>query len=173
MFHLWFTLLGGSFIFFDMDPSILFLVFPIFGVLWFIYDWHSFVISFLVIKGSTWYEGRRNPDGYYHVYTMTIHRPWNMFLASFGNWKIMFQLLLYFTWRIQPQTFWKALWVFWVRKNVTLSTAHEVGLLHEHKFFASQRKGFWSWESYTMELNVTKDCHSQQSASLQKLLNAI
>ncbi len=30
-------------------------------------------------------------------------------------------------------------------------------LLHEHKFFASQRKGFWSWESYTMELNVTKD----------------
>jgi hypothetical protein len=35
MFPLWFALLGGSFDF-------LFLVFHLFGVLWFIYDWHHF-----------------------------------------------------------------------------------------------------------------------------------
>jgi hypothetical protein len=31
MFPLWFTLLGGSFVFLDVGPSILFAVFPLFG----------------------------------------------------------------------------------------------------------------------------------------------
>jgi len=31
MFSLWFVLLGGSFVFSDVSPSILFLVFPFFG----------------------------------------------------------------------------------------------------------------------------------------------
>ncbi len=44
MFPLWFTLLGGSFVFLDVGPSILFLVFIFFGVLWFIYDWQGFII---------------------------------------------------------------------------------------------------------------------------------
>jgi hypothetical protein len=45
MFPLWFTLLAGSFVFLDMGPSILFLVFPFFfGVLWFNYDWQGFII---------------------------------------------------------------------------------------------------------------------------------
>ncbi len=44
MFHLWFALLGGSFIFLDMSPSILFFVFPFFWVLWFIHDWQGFII---------------------------------------------------------------------------------------------------------------------------------
>jgi hypothetical protein len=35
MFPLWSTFLGGSFVFLDVGPSILFLVFPFFGVLWF------------------------------------------------------------------------------------------------------------------------------------------
>jgi len=35
MFPLWFTFLGGSFVFLDVDPSILFLVFLLFWVLWF------------------------------------------------------------------------------------------------------------------------------------------
>ncbi len=34
MFPLWFTLLGGSFVFVDVGLSILFLVFPLFWVLW-------------------------------------------------------------------------------------------------------------------------------------------
>jgi hypothetical protein len=33
-----FALLGGYFVFLDVGPSILFLVFPLFWVLWFIYD---------------------------------------------------------------------------------------------------------------------------------------
>jgi hypothetical protein len=41
---LWFALLGGSFVFLDVGPSILFLVFPIFGVLWFSFDWQGFII---------------------------------------------------------------------------------------------------------------------------------
>jgi hypothetical protein len=44
MFPLWFTFLGGSFVFLHMGPSILFLVFPLFWVLWFIYDWQGFII---------------------------------------------------------------------------------------------------------------------------------
>ncbi len=35
MFLLWFTFLGGFFVFLDVDPSILFLVLPLFWVLWF------------------------------------------------------------------------------------------------------------------------------------------
>jgi hypothetical protein len=44
MFPLWDTLLAGTFIFLDVGPSILSLVFPLFWVLWFIYDWQSFII---------------------------------------------------------------------------------------------------------------------------------
>jgi len=39
MFPLWFTLLGGSFVFLDVGLAIVFLAFPFFWVLWFIYDW--------------------------------------------------------------------------------------------------------------------------------------
>ncbi len=49
MFPLWFVLLGGSFIFLDEGPSILYLVFPLFWVLWFIYDWQGFIITFVPI----------------------------------------------------------------------------------------------------------------------------
>jgi hypothetical protein len=50
MFPLWFTLLGGSLVFMDMSPSILFLVFPFFGAL--VYLWltgfhHFFVFCYL------------------------------------------------------------------------------------------------------------------------------
>jgi len=47
MFPLWFALLGGSFVFLDMGPSNLFLVFLPFWVLWFIYDWQGFIIYLL------------------------------------------------------------------------------------------------------------------------------
>jgi hypothetical protein len=40
---LWFTLLGDSFVFLDVGPSISFLVFPLFWVLWFIFDWQGFI----------------------------------------------------------------------------------------------------------------------------------
>jgi hypothetical protein len=36
MLPLWFTFLGVFFVFLDVGPSILFLVFPLFKVLWFI-----------------------------------------------------------------------------------------------------------------------------------------
>jgi hypothetical protein len=39
LFHLQFALLGGSFVFLDVGPSILFVVLPFFWVLWFIHDW--------------------------------------------------------------------------------------------------------------------------------------
>jgi len=48
MFPLWFALLGGSLVFLDVGPSILFIVSPppsLFWVLWFIYDWHGFINS--------------------------------------------------------------------------------------------------------------------------------
>jgi len=45
MFPLWFALLGGSFVFMDLGSSILFLVFPLFWVLWFIYDRQGFIIT--------------------------------------------------------------------------------------------------------------------------------
>jgi hypothetical protein len=49
MFPLWFALLGGSFVFLDMGPSILFLVFPLlFWVLGFIYDLAGFIVSGLL-----------------------------------------------------------------------------------------------------------------------------
>jgi hypothetical protein len=44
MFPLWFVLLGGSFVFLDMDFSILFHVFPFFWVLWLIYVQQGFII---------------------------------------------------------------------------------------------------------------------------------
>ncbi len=44
MFPLWFSFLGGYFVFLDVGPSILFLVFPLIRVLWFIYDWQGFII---------------------------------------------------------------------------------------------------------------------------------
>jgi uncharacterized membrane protein len=44
MFPLWFALLGGYFfVFLDVGPSILFLVFPLFWILLFIYDWQGFI----------------------------------------------------------------------------------------------------------------------------------
>jgi hypothetical protein len=48
MFPLWFALLGGSFVIFYVGPCILFLVFPLFGVLWFSFDWQGFII----LKGT-------------------------------------------------------------------------------------------------------------------------
>ncbi len=48
MFPLWFALLGGSFVFLVVaSPSILFLVFPLFWVLWFIYGWQGYIIFLL------------------------------------------------------------------------------------------------------------------------------
>jgi hypothetical protein len=44
MFPLRFALLGHSFVFLDVGPSILFLVFSLFWLLWFIYDWQGFII---------------------------------------------------------------------------------------------------------------------------------
>jgi hypothetical protein len=44
MFPLWLALLGGSFVFLDMGPSILFLVFRLLWVLWFLFDWQGFII---------------------------------------------------------------------------------------------------------------------------------
>ncbi len=43
MFPLWFGLLGGSFVFLDVGPSILFLVFPLTWVLWFLFYWQGFI----------------------------------------------------------------------------------------------------------------------------------
>jgi hypothetical protein len=49
MFPLWFALLGGSFVFFEVGPSILFLVFfPLFWVLWLIYSLQGFIITIMV-----------------------------------------------------------------------------------------------------------------------------
>jgi hypothetical protein len=39
MFTLWFILLGGFFVFLDMGPSILFLVFPLFFLSALVYLW--------------------------------------------------------------------------------------------------------------------------------------
>jgi hypothetical protein len=42
---LWSALLGGSFVFLDLGPPILLLVFPhppFFSVLWFLFDWQGF-----------------------------------------------------------------------------------------------------------------------------------
>jgi hypothetical protein len=48
MFPLWFALLGGgSFVLLDVGPSILFLVFPLFWVLWLIYSWQGFIILYI------------------------------------------------------------------------------------------------------------------------------
>jgi hypothetical protein len=44
LFPLWFVLLGGSFVFLDMGPSILFLVFPLFWC----FGWQE--------VSSFWYE---------------------------------------------------------------------------------------------------------------------
>jgi hypothetical protein len=44
MFPLWLALLGGSFVFLDMGPSVLFFVFPYFWVLWLIYGWQGSII---------------------------------------------------------------------------------------------------------------------------------
>jgi hypothetical protein len=47
-FPLLFALLGGSFVFLDAGPSILFLVFPsLFWVLWLICGWQGFIKQFL------------------------------------------------------------------------------------------------------------------------------
>ncbi len=43
MFLLWSALLGGSFVFLDAGPSILFLVFLLFWVLWEFYGWQGFI----------------------------------------------------------------------------------------------------------------------------------
>jgi hypothetical protein len=49
IFPLGFALLGGSFIFWDMGPSSLYLVFPLFWVLWFIYDWQGLIDTFVPV----------------------------------------------------------------------------------------------------------------------------
>jgi hypothetical protein len=51
IFPLWFALIGGSFVFLDVSPSNLFLVFPLFfffWMLWFIYDWHVIIIISII-----------------------------------------------------------------------------------------------------------------------------
>ncbi len=46
MFPFWLGLLGGSFVFLDVGPSILFLIFSLFyWVLWFIYGCQGFIIK--------------------------------------------------------------------------------------------------------------------------------
>jgi len=62
MFPLWFTLLGGSFVFLDMGPSILFLVFPLLWVLWFIYKWQGFIISWALF----WSQNRWELTNWHH-----------------------------------------------------------------------------------------------------------
>lgn len=65
MFLLWSTLLGGSFVFLDTSPSILFLVFsfccPFFlllVLLWLFYDWQGFMTSwaFLTQTFCMWWS---------------------------------------------------------------------------------------------------------------------
>jgi hypothetical protein len=50
MFPLWFGLLGGSFVFLHVGPSILFLVFPLIWVLWFLFDWQGFITLRLLVQ---------------------------------------------------------------------------------------------------------------------------
>jgi hypothetical protein len=52
MFPLWFALLGGSFVFLDVGPSILFLVFTLFLVLWYIFDWKGVISTRLLSKAT-------------------------------------------------------------------------------------------------------------------------
>ncbi len=42
------SLLGGSFVFLDVGPSILFPIFPLYWVLSFIYDWQGFIIDWIL-----------------------------------------------------------------------------------------------------------------------------
>jgi hypothetical protein len=50
MFPLWYALFGGSFVFLDVGITILFIVFPLFLVLWFFYDWQGFIWQGVIIK---------------------------------------------------------------------------------------------------------------------------
>ncbi len=50
MFLLWFALLGGSFVFLDVGPSLLFLVLSLSWVLWLIYYWQGFIIYTYMTK---------------------------------------------------------------------------------------------------------------------------
>ncbi len=52
-FSLWFALLGGSFVYLDVGPSTLFLVFTLFWVLWFIFDWKGFISTRLSSKATS------------------------------------------------------------------------------------------------------------------------
>ncbi len=47
IFPLRFALIGGSFVFLNVGPFIVFLVFPFFWMLWFIYDCHGIIIIIL------------------------------------------------------------------------------------------------------------------------------
>jgi len=47
---LWFALLGGSFVFLNMRCPILFLLFPLFWVLWFLFDWQGFIIKYTLFR---------------------------------------------------------------------------------------------------------------------------
>jgi len=54
IFPLRFALIGGSFVFLNVGPSILFLVFPFFiWMLWFIYDWHGIIIIIILDVGQS------------------------------------------------------------------------------------------------------------------------
>ncbi len=59
MFPLWIALLGGSLVFLDMGHSILFLVFPLFWVFWFIYDWKGF---FIIMWGDMFIDHNFHED---------------------------------------------------------------------------------------------------------------
>jgi hypothetical protein len=69
MFPLWFTLLGGSFVFLDVGLSILFLVFSLFWVLWFIYNGQGFInnIQYWMDSQSASQEGNLNSPTWWLV----------------------------------------------------------------------------------------------------------
>lgn len=83
-------------------------------------------------------------DGYYHVYTMTIHHTLKHVPCIFWQLEDNVPTTFKFHFQNTNANILEGFEFFELERNVTLSTAHEVGLLHEHKFFASQRKGFWS-----------------------------
>jgi hypothetical protein len=70
MFRLWFILLGVSFAFLDVGPSILFLVFSLFWVLWFIYDEQGFINNiqyWMLDSQSASQEGNMNSPTWWPV----------------------------------------------------------------------------------------------------------
>ncbi len=76
VFPMWFVLLGGSFVFLNVGPSTLFLVFPLFfWVLWFIYDWQGFITpgeSRVLWKTRFWKEKKTWHYHHHHHHLFKI-----------------------------------------------------------------------------------------------------